>query len=137
MRSPAFPKGANNHEIKSEGEAFREKQSAVKHLAAGPRVRSGVCDSRLFPGGAGTGWRCHIQDELYPLPWRQWVRQHAARKEPKGSGAARSGDSKKETNIELATVIANGKGNMPSFKSSLSDDQIKGVIAYIHTLKKK
>jgi cytochrome c oxidase cbb3-type subunit 3 len=41
-----------------------------------------------------------------------------------------------KTNAELATLIANGKGKMPAFKSSLSEDQIKSVVAYIRNLKK-
>jgi mono/diheme cytochrome c family protein len=49
----------------------------------------------------------------------------------------RSLEIQKKTNTELATVIANGKGNMPAFKPNLSDDQIKSVIAYIRTLKQK
>ena len=41
-----------------------------------------------------------------------------------------------KTDAELAKVITDGKGKMPSFKSSLSGDQIKGLVAYIRTLKK-
>ena len=41
-----------------------------------------------------------------------------------------------KTNAELATLIANGKGKMPAFKSSLSEDQIKSVVAHIRTLNK-
>jgi cytochrome c6 len=37
---------------------------------------------------------------------------------------------------ELAKLIADGKGKMPAFKSSLSGDQIKSVVAHIRTLKK-
>jgi mono/diheme cytochrome c family protein len=49
----------------------------------------------------------------------------------------RAPEIQKKADGDLATVIANGKGNMPSFKATLSDDQIKGVIVYIRTLKKK
>jgi mono/diheme cytochrome c family protein len=41
-----------------------------------------------------------------------------------------------KTDTELATLIANGKGKMPAFKSSLSEDQIKSVVAHIRTLNK-
>lgn len=41
-----------------------------------------------------------------------------------------------KADAELAKVITDGKGKMPSFKSSLSADQIKGLVAYIRTLKK-
>jgi mono/diheme cytochrome c family protein len=49
----------------------------------------------------------------------------------------RSPEIQKKTDAELVTVIGSGKGNMPSFKASLSDDEIKGVVTYIRTLKKK
>lgn len=49
----------------------------------------------------------------------------------------RSPEIQKKTDAELATVIANGKGNMPEWKPSLSDDQIKSLVAYIRKLKKK
>lgn len=41
-----------------------------------------------------------------------------------------------KADAELAKGIADGKGKMPPFKSSLSADQIKGLVAYIRTLKK-
>ncbi|HEY4380326.1 MAG TPA: cytochrome c [Acidobacteriaceae bacterium] len=37
---------------------------------------------------------------------------------------------------ELASIVKKGKNKMPVFGSMLSDDQIKSVIAYIHTLQK-
>lgn len=49
----------------------------------------------------------------------------------------RAPEIQKKANAELATLIADGKGNMPAFKPALSDDQIKAVIAHIRTLKKK
>lgn len=39
-----------------------------------------------------------------------------------------------QTNEQLSQVIANGRGNMPSFKGSLSADQINTLVAYIRTL---
>jgi len=38
---------------------------------------------------------------------------------------------------ELAEVIANGKGGMPSFKNSLSEDQIHSLVAHIRSLHQK
>lgn len=49
----------------------------------------------------------------------------------------RAPEIQKKADADLAAVIANGKGNMPSFKAALSDAQIKGVVAYVRTLKKK
>jgi mono/diheme cytochrome c family protein len=36
---------------------------------------------------------------------------------------------------ELAGVIKNGKGSMPSFKASLTETQIKQLVAFIRSLK--
>ena len=44
-------------------------------------------------------------------------------------------DVQKMSDAELTDVITNGKNKMPSYKS-LSPDQIKGLVAYIRTLKK-
>jgi mono/diheme cytochrome c family protein len=38
---------------------------------------------------------------------------------------------------ELAEIIANGKGGMPAFKSSLSDDQIHALLTYVRSLHQK
>jgi cytochrome c6 len=38
---------------------------------------------------------------------------------------------------ELAEVISNGKGGMPSFKSSLSEDQIHALVTHIRSLHQK
>ncbi len=38
---------------------------------------------------------------------------------------------------ELAQVIANGKGGMPSFKNSLSKDQIHSLVTHIRSLHQK
>jgi mono/diheme cytochrome c family protein len=49
----------------------------------------------------------------------------------------RSPDVQKKTDEDLATFIANGKGNMPPFKATLSESQIKDVVTFVRTLKKK
>lgn len=38
---------------------------------------------------------------------------------------------------QLAQVIADGKGGMPSFKSSLSEDEIHALVAHIRSLHQK
>jgi cytochrome c6 len=38
-----------------------------------------------------------------------------------------------QTDAELRQIIANGKGNMPPFKGSLSEAQINSLIAHIRT----
>ncbi len=43
----------------------------------------------------------------------------------------------KLTDAQLAQIIASGKGGMPSFKSSLSEDQMHGLVTYIRSLEKK
>ena len=37
----------------------------------------------------------------------------------------------------LAQIIANGKGGMPSFKNSLSEDQIHSMVSYVRSLHQK
>ena len=44
-------------------------------------------------------------------------------------------DVQKLSDAELADVITNGKGKMPSYKS-LKPEEVKGLVAYIRTLKK-
>ncbi len=41
------------------------------------------------------------------------------------------------TDAELAQIISNGKGGMPAFKSSLSDDQIHALVTYVRSLHQK
>lgn len=37
---------------------------------------------------------------------------------------------------DRATIVKKGKDKMPAFGGKLTDDQIKSVLTYIHTLKK-
>ncbi len=46
-----------------------------------------------------------------------------------------SADVQKMSDAELSDIITNGKGKMPAYKS-LTPDQVKGLVAYIRTLKK-
>lgn len=49
----------------------------------------------------------------------------------------RSAAVQKQTDAELAQVISDGRGGMPSFKGSLSDDQIHGLVTHIRSLASK
>ena len=49
----------------------------------------------------------------------------------------RSQAVQKVPDAELAQIISNGKGGMPSFKSSFSEDQIHGLVAHIRSLAAK
>jgi cytochrome c6 len=42
----------------------------------------------------------------------------------------------KMSDADLTNVTTNGHGKMPAYKGKLTDDQIKSLIAYIHTLQK-
>jgi cytochrome c6 len=47
-----------------------------------------------------------------------------------------SAEVQKLTDEELTKTISDGKGKMPAYKTKLSADQIKAVVAFIRTLKK-
>ena len=49
----------------------------------------------------------------------------------------RSPAVQKSPDAELAQVISNGKGGMPSFKGSLSEDQIRALVTHIRRLHQK
>ncbi len=46
----------------------------------------------------------------------------------------RSPAVQKLSDAQLAQIISDGKGGMPSFKNSLSEDQIHGLVTYIRSL---
>ncbi len=46
-----------------------------------------------------------------------------------------SPEVQKETDAQLIGITENGKGKMPAYKGKLTDDQIKGLVKYIRTLK--
>jgi len=67
---------------------------------------------------------------------------------PNGSGDSVVGKSMKipdlrspavqsQPDAQLADVIANGKGLMPGFKSSLSNDEIDALVKHVHQLAEK
>lgn len=48
-----------------------------------------------------------------------------------------SPDVLKASDAELLGITKKGKGKMPAWDGKLTDDQLKDVIAYIHTLQKQ
>jgi cytochrome c6 len=49
----------------------------------------------------------------------------------------RSPAVQKLPNAQLAQIISDGKGGMPAFKNSLSEDQVHSLVAYIRSLHQK
>lgn len=47
-----------------------------------------------------------------------------------------SAEVQKQTDDELTTVIAKGKGKMPAYDGKLSKDQIEALVKHIRSLKK-
>jgi len=55
-----------------------------------------------------------------------------------GAKDLRSEDVQKQTDAQLNDSITNGMGKkMPAYKGKITDDQIKGLVAYIRDLAKK
>lgn len=48
-----------------------------------------------------------------------------------------SPDVQKMSDDDPATAIADGKGKMPGYKKSLSDQQVKDLVAYVRSLTKE
>ena len=46
-------------------------------------------------------------------------------------------DVQKESDAEMAGIIANGKGKMPKYADKLKDNEIKDLVTYIRGLTKK
>lgn len=49
----------------------------------------------------------------------------------------KSTDALNKNDAELLAIAKKGKGNMPSWSDSISDKDLRDVIAYIRTLQKK
>src|SRR6202521_3269848 len=49
----------------------------------------------------------------------------------------RSAVVQKLPDAQLAQIIADGKGGMPSFKNSLSEDQVHSLVAHVRSLRGK
>ena len=52
-----------------------------------------------------------------------------------GVRAFSSPEVAKMSDEELETIVKNGKNKMPKYEGKLTDDQIKGLIKYVRTLK--
>jgi cytochrome c6 len=48
-----------------------------------------------------------------------------------------SPEVQKESDADMAGIIANGKGKMPKYADKLKDNEIKDLVAYIRGLAKK
>jgi cytochrome c6 len=48
-----------------------------------------------------------------------------------------SEDVQKQTDAQLTEITANGKGKMPAYKGKLTDDQIKQLVSFMRSFKKK
>ena len=53
------------------------------------------------------------------------------------SADLRSPEVQKKSDAELTEVISEGKGNMPAFKTILSEGEIHSVLGYVRTLASK
>ena len=53
------------------------------------------------------------------------------------SADLRSPEVQKKSDAELSTSISDGKGNMPAFKTLISEDEVHSVLAYVRTLASK
>jgi mono/diheme cytochrome c family protein len=45
-------------------------------------------------------------------------------------------DIQKNSDADLVGAVSKGKNKMPAYEGKLSDDEIKGVVAFVRTLKK-
>lgn len=48
-----------------------------------------------------------------------------------------SADVQGQTDAQLTAIITDGRNKMPAYKGKLTDDQIKGLVAYVRGLAKK
>jgi cytochrome c6 len=48
-----------------------------------------------------------------------------------------SSDVQSQSDAQLTEIVTNGKNKMPAYKGKVTDDQIKGLVAYIRGLAKK
>jgi cytochrome c6 len=53
------------------------------------------------------------------------------------SADLRSPEVQKKSDAELAAFIAAGKGNMPAFRNSTSDDELHAIVAHVRTFAPK
>jgi mono/diheme cytochrome c family protein len=53
------------------------------------------------------------------------------------SADLRSPEVQKKSDADLTESVSEGKGNMPAFKTLLSEDEIRSVLGYVRTLAPK
>jgi cytochrome c6 len=53
------------------------------------------------------------------------------------SADLRSPEVQKKSDAELTTSISEGKGNMPAFKTLISEDEVRSVLSYVRSLAAK
>ena len=102
-----------------------------------------VAEALLF--FASAGWAKGAQDKVAAKTTFQ--EKCAMCHGPDGAGSQvgkslnvpdlRSPAAKKLTDAQLAQIISDGKGGMPAFKGSLSEEQIHGLVSYVRSLHQK
>jgi len=70
--------------------------------------------------------KCHGADGQATIPMAKMLK----------ISSFKSPDMVKASESQLIEATKDGKGKMPAYKSKLTDDQIKKVVAYIRTLQK-
>jgi cytochrome c6 len=97
--------------------------AALALLVALPAMAAGSDGAALYKTKCAI---CHAADGSGDTPAGKAMKVHDLR----------SAEFQKRTDVQLADVIAGGKGKMPPFGKSLSTADIQALIAHIRTLKK-
>lgn len=99
-------------------------------LAAGLLAMVGLCGTQASAQAAATYKSkcamCHGADGKGDTPMAKKL----------GVRSFASAEVQKESDSELATVIAKGKNKMPSYEKSLKEAEIKDLVAYVRGLGK-
>ena len=96
--------------------------------------RLGGC-AVAFPIGACTD---RVGDSLHvEMCWLSWSDgAGSAMGKAMGAHDLASAEVQQMSDAQLSDIITNGKSKMPAYGKSLKPDDIKGLVAYIRTLKK-
>lgn len=70
---------------------------------------------------------------MFALSWRRWNRYVDGQEN--GARDFTTDEVQKASDADLANAITNGRNKMPKF-GSLKPEDVKGLVAYIRTLKK-
>ena len=100
--------------------------AAVVLLLASPAVAADNPGSEVFHT-KGKCTACHGEDGSGQTPAGKALK----------AADLRSDAVQKKSDEELIASVTNGRGKMPSFKSSLTPQQIHDAIAYVRALAKK